>query len=150
QESSGGNLTNFTNAFGQPFRTFDHKGTRVILLASSLGTLRGTAFAQLPMLQQALTAAETDPTVHNVLVFSHDPVDDPDAAGEPNPRQLGDRDEVALVEQMLTRFRGDTGKGAAMVGAAARTAAVERVEGVPYPDVPSAGENPSGTPDRGG
>jgi exopolysaccharide biosynthesis protein len=150
QESSGGNLTNFTNAFGQPFRTFDHKGTRVILLASSLGTLRGTAFAQLPMLQQALTAAETDPTVHNVLVFSHDPVDDPDAAGEPNPRQLGDRDEVALVEQMLTRFRGDTGKGAAMVGAAARTAAVERVEGVAYPDVPSAGENPSGTPDRGG
>ncbi|TFV32839.1 hypothetical protein E4K10_26005 [Streptomyces sp. T1317-0309] len=63
-------LTNFTEEFGKPYRTFDHKGTRFILLASSLGSLRGTAWDQLPMLQQALADAEKDRSVRNVMVFA--------------------------------------------------------------------------------
>ncbi len=140
-------LTNFTKEFGQPYRTFDHKGTRFILLASSLGSLHGTAWDQLPMMQQALADAQKDPRVRNVLVFAHHPVDDPDAA---KSSQLGDRDEVALIEKMLTDFRNSTGKGAAMVGSHAQIANVHRVEGVPYTVLPSSGKNPYGTPDRGG
>jgi 3',5'-cyclic AMP phosphodiesterase CpdA/exopolysaccharide biosynthesis protein len=140
-------LTNFINEFGQPYRTFDHKGTRFILLASSLGSLHGTAWDQLPMMQKALADAEKDPTVRNVMVFAHHPVDDPDAA---KSSQLGDRDEVALIEKMLTDFRDSTGKGAAMVGSHAQIANVHRVEGVPYIVLPSSGKDPYGTPDRGG
>ncbi|WP_345630512.1 phosphodiester glycosidase family protein [Rugosimonospora acidiphila] len=140
-------LTNFTNEFGQPYRTFDHKGTRFILLASSLGTLHGTAWDQLPMMQKALADAEKDPSVKNVMVFAHHPVDDPDAA---KSSQLGDRDEVSLIEKMLTDFRDSTGKGAAMVGSHAQIANVHRVEGVPYTVLPSSGKDPYGTPDRGG
>lgn len=140
-------LTNFTAQFGQPYRTFDHKGTRFILLASSLGTLHGTAWDQLPMMQQALADARKDPSVHNVMVFAHHPVDDP---ADTKSSQLGDRDEVALVEKMLTDFRAATGKGAAMVGSHAQIADVHRVEGVPYVVLPSSGKDPYGTPDRGG
>jgi 3',5'-cyclic AMP phosphodiesterase CpdA len=140
-------LTNFTKEFGQPYRTFDHKGTRFILLASSLGSLRGTAWDQLPMMQKALADAKNDPSVRNVLVFAHHPVDDPDEA---KSSQLGDRDEVALIEKMLTDFRDSTGKGAAMVGSHAQIANVHRVEGVPYTVLPPSGKDPYGTPDRGG
>ncbi|MBM9506204.1 phosphodiester glycosidase family protein [Actinacidiphila acididurans] len=140
-------LTNFTSEFGQPYRTFDHKGTRFILLASSLGTLHGTAWDQLPMMQKALADAEKDPTVKNVMVFAHHPVDDP---AETKSSQLGDRDEVSLIEKMLTDFRDTTGKGAAMVGSHAQIANVHRVEGVPYTVLPSSGKDPYGTPDRGG
>lgn len=140
-------LTNFTAEFGRPYRTFDHKGTRFILLASSLGSLRGTAWDQLPMMRKALSDAKKDRSVHNVLVFAHHPVDDP---GEEKASQLGDRDEVALVEKMLTGFRDSTGKGAAMVGSHAQVADVHRVEGVPYTVLPSSGKDPYGTPDRGG
>lgn len=140
-------LTNFTNEFGQPYRTFDHKGTRFILLASSLGSLHATNWDQLPMLQQALDSAKNDPSIDNVLVFAHHPVDDPDPA---KASQLGDRDEVALIEKMLTDFRDQTGKGAAMFGSHAQIVNVHRVEGVPYTVLPSSGKDPYGTPDRGG
>jgi 3',5'-cyclic AMP phosphodiesterase CpdA len=140
-------LTNFTKEFGRPYRTFDHKGTRFILLASSLGSLHGTAWDQLPMVQQALADARNDKSVHNVMVFAHHPVDDP---SETKASQLGDRDEVALIEKMLTGFRDSTGKGAAMVGSHAQVASVHRVEGVPYTVLPSSGKDPYGTPDRGG
>ncbi|TKK91485.1 metallophosphoesterase [Herbidospora galbida] len=140
-------LTNFIKEFGQPYRTFDHKGTRFILLASSLGSLRSTAWEQLPMLQKALGDAEKDESVRNVVVFAHHPVDDP---AEADSSQLGDRDEVALIENMLTDFRDSTGKGAAMVGSHAQIADVHRLEGVQYMVLPSSGKDPYGTPDRGG
>ncbi|MFE5107718.1 phosphodiester glycosidase family protein [Streptomyces sp. NPDC056663] len=140
-------LSNFTKEFGRPYRTFDHKGTRFILLASSLGSLRQTAWDQLPMLQQALADAKKDRSVGNVMVFAHHPVDDP---AETKSSQLGDRDEVALIEHMLTDFRDSTGKGAAMAGSHAQIANVHRLEGVPYTVLPSSGKDPYGTPDRGG
>jgi 3',5'-cyclic AMP phosphodiesterase CpdA len=140
-------LTNFTEEFGRPYRTFDHKGTRFVLLASSAGSLRGTAWDQLPMFQQALAGAKNDKSVRNVMVFGHHPVDDP---AETKSSQLGDRDEAALIKHLLTDFRDSTGKGAAMVGSHAQIADVHRLEGVPYTVLPSSGKNPYGTSDRGG
>jgi hypothetical protein len=142
-----GDLAPFTAEFGQPYGTFDHNGTRFILLASSYGTLRGTNWAQLPMLKAALDDAEHDAAVKNVMVFAHHPVDDP---AETDASQLADRNEVALVEKLLSDFRTDSGKGVSMVGSHAQIADVHRIEGVPYTVLPSSGKDPYGTPDRGG
>ena len=48
------NLNAWKAVFGDPYRTFDHKGVRFVLLNSTRGTLRGSDYAQLPMLQEAL------------------------------------------------------------------------------------------------
>jgi Phosphodiester glycosidase/Calcineurin-like phosphoesterase len=141
------NLAHFEAEFGTPYRYFDHKGTRFILLASSLGTLRGTDWKQLPMFREALATAKDDPAVHNVMVFAHHPVDDPSAT---KASQLGDREEVKLIEKMLTDFRGESGKPAAMMGSHAQVAYVHRIEGIPYVVLPSSGKDPYGAPDHGG
>ncbi|HVW47721.1 MAG TPA: phosphodiester glycosidase family protein [Solirubrobacterales bacterium] len=140
-------LAHFEEQFGRPYRSFDHKGTRFILLASSLGTLRGTNWEQMPFFRQQLEEAVEDPSVKNVMVFAHHPVDDPLSTKD---SQLGDREEVALIEKMLTEFREKSGKAAAMVGSHAQIEHVERVEGVPYVVLTSSGKDPYGTPDRGG
>ncbi|MDO9408379.1 phosphodiester glycosidase family protein [Patulibacter sp.] len=142
-----GALDAFTAEFGRPYRTFDHKGTRFILLNSALGSLRGSDFGQLAMFEDALRTARTDDSVKNVMVFAHHPVDDP---AETKASQLGDRDEVALIERLLTDFREASDKGVSMVGSHAQIADVHRVEGVPYTVLPSSGKAPYGTPDRGG
>lgn len=142
-----GDLAPFEAEFGRPYRTFDHKGTRFVLLNSALGTLRGSDFDQLPMLTKALDEAVTDPAVDNVMVFAHHPVDDP---AETDNSQLGDRMEVALVEKLLTDFRERSGKGVAMVGSHAQIVDVHREQGVPYTVLPSSGKGPYGTPERGG
>jgi hypothetical protein len=142
-----GDLAPFTAEFGQPYGTFDHDGTRFILLASSLGTIHGTAWAQMPMFKAALADAATNPKIKNVMVFAHHPVDDPDPS---KASQLGDRTEVALIEKMLSDFRTGSDKGVAMVGSHAQIANVHRIEGVPYVVMPSSGKDPYGTPDRGG
>ena len=145
--SGQGDLAPFQAEFGQPYGTFDHNGTRFILLASSYGTLRGTSWAQMPLLQAALKDAEGNPAIKNVMVFAHHPVDDP---AETDASQLGDRTEVALIEKLLTDFRAHSGKGVAMVGSHAQIADVHRIGGVPYTVLPSSGKDPYGTPDRGG
>ena len=142
-----GTLDAWVAEFGQPYRFFDHKGTRFILLNSTLGTLRTSSWAQLPMLDEALRDAATNDAVDNVMVFAHHPVDDP---GDPDASQLGDRTEVALIEKLLTDFRERSGKGVGMVGSHAQIADVHRIEGVPYTVLPSSGKAPYGTPDRGG
>ncbi|SEE92673.1 phosphodiester glycosidase family protein [Jiangella alba] len=133
--------------FGRPYRTFDHKGTRFILLNSALGSLRGSDWDQLPMLEEALTTAADDDAVSNVMVFAHHPVDDP---AETKSSQLGDRMEVQLVQRLLADFRSASNKGAAMVGSHAQITNVQRQEGVQYVVHPSSGKAPYGTPDRGG
>ncbi|MDA0184547.1 phosphodiester glycosidase family protein [Solirubrobacter phytolaccae] len=145
--SGQGTLDNWKAEFGAPYRTFDHKGTRFILLNSTLGTLRTSDFAQLPMLDAALKSAATDSSIDNVMVFAHHPVDDP---AETDASQLTDRTEVQLVEKLLTDFREQSDKGAAMVGSHAQIADVHRLEGIPYIVLPSSGKAPYGTPDRGG
>lgn len=133
--------------FGRPYRTFDHKGTRFILLNSALGSLRGSDWDQLPMLEEALATAAEDDAVSNVMVFAHHPVDDP---AETKSSQFGDRMEVQLVERLLADFRSGSNKGAAMVGSHAQITNVQRQEGVQYVVHPSSGKAPYGTPDRGG
>ncbi|RIQ32130.1 DUF1573 domain-containing protein [Jiangella rhizosphaerae] len=142
-----GTLQAWEAEFGRPFRTFDHKGTRFILLNSALGSLRGSDWDQLPMLQEALATAAEDESVSNVVVFAHHPVDDP---AETKSSQLGDRMEVRLIERLLADFRSESSKGAAMVGSHAQIVDVQRREGVQYVVHPSSGKAPYGTPDRGG
>ncbi|MEJ7786877.1 MAG: phosphodiester glycosidase family protein [Solirubrobacteraceae bacterium] len=140
-------LDAFVAEFGRPYRTFDHKGTRFVLLNSALGTLRASDFAQLPMLEQALASARTDDSIQNVMVFAHHAVDDPD---EKKASQLGDRREASLVKKLLSDFRTVTNKGASLTGAHAQIVHVDRAEGVPITVLPSSGKAPYGTPDRGG
>jgi Phosphodiester glycosidase/Calcineurin-like phosphoesterase len=146
-DGSQGTLDEWVAEFGEPYRTFDHKGTRFVLLNSALGTLRGSGFDQLPMLEQVLDDARRDRDIDNVLVFAHHPVDDPD---EQKASQLGDRREVELIKRLLADFRADSGKGVAMIGSHAQIVHTHREEGVPYQVLPSSGKAPYGTPDRGG
>jgi hypothetical protein len=133
--------------FGRPYRTLDHKGTRFVLLNSALGSLRGSGFDQLPMLQEALADAREDRDIRNVVVFAHHAVDDPD---EKKASQLGDRREVELIKKLLADFRTDSGKGAAMMGSHAQIVDTRREEGVVFQVLPSSGKAPYGVPDRGG
>jgi 3',5'-cyclic AMP phosphodiesterase CpdA len=142
-----GTLDAWKTEFGAAYRTFDHKGTRFVLLNSALGSLRGSDFDQLMMLERALRSARTDKSIDNVLVFAHHPVDDP---AETKASQLTDRTEVQLIKKLLTDFREASGKGAAMTGSHAQIVDVRRDEGVPYTVLPSSGKSPYGTPDRGG
>ena len=145
--SGQGTLDAWKAEFGAPYRTFDHKGTRFILLNSALGSLRGSDFGQLAMLEEALATAVEDDAVDNVLVFAHHPVDDP---AETKASQLTDRVEVQLVKKLLSDFRAASGKGVMMTGSHAQILDVHREEGVPYAVLPSSGKAPYGTPDRGG
>jgi exopolysaccharide biosynthesis protein len=146
-DGSQGTLDAWVSEFGAPYRTIDHNGTRLILLNSALGSLRASGFDQLPAFEAALDDAVTDRSVDNVVVFAHHPVDDPDPK---LASQLGDRREVALVKKLLSDFRAESGKGAAMVGSHAQIVNVRREEGVPFMVMPSSGKAPYGTPDRGG
>ena len=145
--SSQSNLDPFIAEFGQPYRTFDHKGSRFVLLDSSRGSLRQSSFDQLGMLEEALKSARTDDSIENVMVFAHHPVDDPD---EKKASQMGDRREVTLIKKLLSDFRTESGKGTSMTGSHAQIVNVDRIEGVPYTVLPSSGKAPYGTPDRGG
>ncbi|HTE62633.1 MAG TPA: phosphodiester glycosidase family protein [Solirubrobacteraceae bacterium] len=145
--SGQGTLDAWKAEFGQAYRTFDHKGTRFILLNSALGSLRLSDFGQLALLEQALESAKADDSIENVLVFAHHPVDDP---AETKASQLTDRTEVQLIEKLLSDFRAQSGKAVAMTGSHAQIVDVHREEGVPYTVLPSSGKAPYGTPDRGG
>lgn len=145
--SGQGTLDAWKAEFGKAYRTFDHKGTRFILLNSALGSLRGSDFEQLGMLEQALASAAGDPSIRNVSVFAHHPVDDPALT---KASQLTDRTEVELIKKLLSDFRADSGKGVTMTGSHAQILNVHREEGVPYTVLPSSGKSPYGTPDRGG
>ncbi len=81
------------------------------------------------------------------MVFAHHPVDDPSST---KSSQLGDREEVKLIEHMLTNFREGSGKPVTMVGSHAQVAFVHQIEGVNYVVLPSSGKDPYGTPDHGG
>jgi hypothetical protein len=146
-DGSQGTLDAWIAEFGRPYRTFDHKGTRFVLLNSAIGSLRSSGFDQLPMLAGALADARRNRAVRNVVVFAHHPVDDPD---EKKASQLTDRREVALIKKLLSDFREKSGKGAAMIGAHAQIVDTRREEGVPFQVIPSSGKSPYGTPDRGG
>ncbi|REF01161.1 phosphodiester glycosidase family protein [Thermomonospora umbrina] len=142
-----GNIANFRKVFGEPFRTFDHKGTRFVLLDSSTGTYRTSSFEQLRMLRRALDDARGDASIGSVTVFGHHPSRDP--LPSKNSR-LADRKEAALIEGWLADFRTATGKGAAVVNAHVGVFNASRVDGVHHFINGDSGKNPAAGAADGG
>ena len=142
-----GNISNFRKVFGEPSRTFDHKGTRFVLRDSSLGSLRAGGFDQILDLRKQLDSAATDRSIKNVVVFAHHPIDDPSPTQN---SQLGDRKEAAMIVQWLADFRASTGKGAAYMAGHAGTFAATRTDGVLLPLTGNSGKSPAAAPDAGG
>ena len=64
--------------------------------------------------------------------------------------ELSDRKEAATVEDWLSEFQSQTGKGVAFIGAHVGVFHAERVSGVPYVISGNVGKNPSGGPAEGG
>ncbi|QGS69390.1 hypothetical protein CV093_17110 [Oceanobacillus sp. 143] len=146
--AGSGSLENFTNVFGENRYSFDHKGTRFILLDSSTGSFRTSDFDQLIELKESLVEAAKKTSINNVVVVGHHPTQDPLPTKN---SQLADRKEAELIENWLTEFRETSkGKGAMYISGHAHTVNLERVEGVPYMVTGSAGKAPYGSPDNGG
>ncbi|MEU5977058.1 phosphodiester glycosidase family protein [Streptomyces sp. NPDC047315] len=146
-EVMGGRIDNFTAEFGAPFRTFDHRGTRIVTLDTSSLSLRGGGLAQIRNLRAALDGAARDGDIGSVLVVEHVPPRDP------TPQQgsrLGDRKEAALIEGWLADFRRSTGKGAGFVGSHVGVFHADRVDGVPYLTNGNSGKAPAGPAGDGG
>jgi 3',5'-cyclic AMP phosphodiesterase CpdA len=143
-----GSLDNFITVFENNRFTFDHKGTRFIMLDTSTGSLRTSDFDQLILLKKSLDEAASDPKINNVVVVGHHPTRDPLPTKN---SQLSDQKEADLLEQWLTTFRKTSGgKSAVYLSGHAHTVNVERVEGVPYMVVGPAGKAPYGPADEGG
>ncbi|GAA0330144.1 phosphodiester glycosidase family protein [Bacillus carboniphilus] len=143
-----GSLDNFLDVFENNRYSFDHKGTRFLLLDSSTGSFRTSDFEQLIELQSALHDAKTNPKINNVVVIGHHPTRDPLPTKN---SQLSDRKEAELLEKWLTEFKEESGgKGVLYISGHAHAVHLERVEGVPYMVVGSAGKTPYGSADDGG
>lgn len=143
-----GTLDNFKDAFGENRYSFDHNGTRFVLLDSSKGSFRASDFDQLIEFKESLNDATSDPSINNVVVIGHHPTRDPLPTKN---SQLADQKEAKLIENWLTDFRDDSkGKGVMYISGHAHMVQLERVEGVPYMVTGSAGKAPYGTPDNGG
>jgi hypothetical protein len=146
-EVMGGKIDNFKAAFGDTYRSFDHKGTRFITLDTSRLNLRGGGFEQIALLRAQLDKAAEDRSVGSVAVLFHVPPRDPTPG---KASQLGDRKEAALVEGWLADFQRETGKGAAYIGAHVGTFDAARVDAVPYFINGNSGKNPATAADDGG
>jgi hypothetical protein len=142
-----GDLSEWRKVFGEPWRTFDHNGTRFVLRDSSLGSLRAGGFEQLLDLRRQLDDAAANRSVRNVVVMAHHPIDDPLPTAN---SQLSDRKEARLVTKWLADFRAGTGKGAAYLAAHAGTFAAGRTDGVLLPITGNSGKGPASAPDNGG
>ncbi|WP_264554719.1 phosphodiester glycosidase family protein [Halocatena marina] len=141
-------LENFRSTFGETHQTFDHNGTRFILLNSSTGSFRTAEFDQLFDLQDELETVRTDSDIDGCVVVAHHPPHDPLPA---NNSQLGDRQEAELIEEWLAEFEIESdGKSAAYIAGHAGTAHARHVDGVPYVIVPPSGKDPYGPADNGG
>ncbi|MEV6239680.1 phosphodiester glycosidase family protein [Lentzea sp. NPDC051838] len=126
-----GTIDNFRREFGVTHRTFDHKGTRFVLLDSSTGTLRGGGFDQMEMLRTALSTAEGQ-----AVVMMHHPPNDPTPA---RTSQLSDRLEARYFEKLLSeRDKPTTFIGGHVGGFFAST-----VDGVPHVINGNSGKAPA-------
>ncbi|MEU7479691.1 phosphodiester glycosidase family protein [Lentzea sp. NPDC042327] len=88
-----GTIDGFRREFGATHRTFDHRGTRFVLLDSSTGTLRGGGTDQVEMLGRALGTAPG----HTVVLMHHPPRDPTPA----RTSQLADPLEARYFERLL-------------------------------------------------
>ncbi|MFI6346021.1 phosphodiester glycosidase family protein [Streptomyces sp. NPDC050560] len=146
-EVMGGTIDNFTAEFGPAHRVFDHEGTRFLTLDTSALGIRASGFSQLKDLKRQLDEADRDRKVRNVVVVEHVPPRDPTPQ---KGSQLSDRKEAALLEQWLSAFQRDSGKGVAFVGGHVGTFHAQHVDGVPYLINGNSGKNPSTPADQGG
>ncbi|NKE55701.1 multidrug transporter [Lentzea sp. PSKA42] len=126
-----GTIDNFRREFGATNRTFDHKGTRFVLLDSSTGTLRGGGFDQMEMLRNALHTAEGQ-----AVVMMHHPPRDPTPA---RTSQLSDRMEAAYLEKLLS----ERDKPTAFIGGHVGGFFASTVDGVPYVINGNSGKAPA-------
>ena len=126
-----GTIDNFRREFGATNRTFDHRGTRFVLLDSSTGTLRGGGFDQMEMLRNALQ------TPQQTVVMMHHPPRDPTPA---RTSQLSDRMEAAYFESLLAKHGKATFIGGHVGGFFA-----SEVDGVPYVVNGNSGKAPAET-----
>ncbi|WP_320784292.1 phosphodiester glycosidase family protein [Streptomyces sp. CRN 30] len=146
--SATGGLDAFLAATGRPNRqTFDHKGTRFVLLDSHTGDIRTSDWDQVPALRAALDRAARDSAVTGVVVSFHHPLHDPSGAGT---SQLSDRLSAELLTRWLADFRETSGKPVALFTGHAHTASVTRADGVLNVTTPAVGKTPYSSPDQGG
>ncbi|MFI9574627.1 phosphodiester glycosidase family protein [Microbispora rosea] len=148
---SGATATGTLDAFlatGRPaHQVFDHKGTRFVLLNTTLGGLRASDWSQVPELRQDLDEAAKDKAVKSLAVVFHHPLRDPSGAGA---SQFSDQREADLVEKWLAGWRESSGKPVALFTGHAHTAAATRSDGVLEVTTPPVGKTPYSSPDKGG
>ncbi|GAB3706027.1 phosphodiester glycosidase family protein [Mariniluteicoccus flavus] len=142
-----GNVSNFKGVFGETHKTFDHNGTRFVLLDSSTSILRTGGFDQIQMVKDALEGAKADPAINGVALAWHHPPRDPSPLKN---SQMGDRVEAEMVERWLSDFRAQTGKGALFIGSHVGSFSANTVNAVPYVINGNSGKNPSTVPADGG
>jgi hypothetical protein len=126
-----GTIDNFRREFGATHRTFDHKGTRFVLLDSSTGTLRGGGLDQVEMLGNALRTAEGQ-----AVVMMHHPPRDPTPA---RTSQLADRLEASYFERLLSERDEPT----AFIGGHVGGFFASTVDGVPFVINGNSGKAPA-------
>ena len=126
-----GTIDDFRREFGATHRTFDHRGTRFVLLDSSAGTLRGGGFDQMEMLRTALHTA-----TGQAVVMMHHPPRDPTPA---RTSQLADRMEAAYFERLLS----ERDKPTAFVGGHVGGFFASTVDGVPHVINGNSGKAPA-------
>ena len=144
-----GDLAPFIAEFGQPYGTFDHNGHALHPAGSSL---RHAARHRTGRSCRCSRRRSTTPrpTRRSRTSWSS-PTTRSTTRPRRTPSQLGDRNEVALVEKMLTDFRDGVRQGRRRWSARTRRSPTSTaIEGVPYTVLPSSGKDPYGTPDRGG
>jgi 3',5'-cyclic AMP phosphodiesterase CpdA len=142
-----GTVDPFEAEFGPAHQGFVHKGTQFVLLDSSTGRLLGGGFDQWQMLRSSLDTARDTPSINGVVVLSHMPPRDPSPI---KVSQLSSSVEVGVVEDWLSDFRRDSGKGAAYIGSHVGSFSAASVDGVPYIVNGNAGKTPSTAPAEGG
>ncbi|RDI17788.1 calcineurin-like phosphoesterase family protein [Lentzea flaviverrucosa] len=126
-----GTIDAFRREFGATHRTFDHRGTRFVLLDSSTGTLRGGGFEQMEMLRTALRTAEGQ-----AIVLMHHPPRDPTPA---RTSQLADRLEASYFERLLSERDEPT----AFIGGHVGGFFASTVDGVPHVINGNSGKAPA-------
>ncbi|MEQ7127176.1 phosphodiester glycosidase family protein [Actinopolymorpha sp. B11F2] len=146
-EVMGGSIDNFTAAFGETSRVFDHKGTRFITINTSALSIRGSDWTQLRTLRQELDKAAQDRGVGSVALVQHVPLRDPTPA---KASELSDRKEAAVIESWLSDFQRSTGKGAVFIGAHVGTFHAAHVDGVPAFVNGNSAKSPATAPADGG
>ncbi|MEV6715799.1 phosphodiester glycosidase family protein [Lentzea sp. NPDC051208] len=126
-----GTIENFRREFGATSRTFDHRGTRFVLLDSSTGTIRGGGFEQMEMLRTALRTAEGQ-----AVVLMHHPPRDPTPT---RTSQLADRLEASYFERLLS----ERDKPTAFIGGHVGGFFASTVDGVPHVINGNSGKAPA-------